>query len=219
MACCAVWPTSGVPAVAMARDAGFDNLNLDLMFALPEQTLAEAEVEYADKRDVAIDVGFPFPQGEQAARLAAAFGLKTLPAGPGWAVIWTTTPWTIPSNQALNAHPEFDYSLVQTPRGLLLLASERVAACLARYQLEGHELARCKGAALENLAFRHPFYDRASPVYLGDYVTLDTGTGIVHSAPAYGVEDFESCRRYGMPDADMLTPVMGDGKYVASLTP
>ena len=179
--------------------------------------LAEAEVEYADKKDVAIDVGFPFPQGDQAARLAAAFGLKALPAGPGWAVIWTTTPWTIPSNQALNAHPEFDYSLVQTARGLLLLASERVTACLARYQLEGQELARCKGAALENVAFRHPFYDRASPVYLGDYVTLDTGTGIVHSAPAYGVEDFESCRRYGMPDADMLTPVMGDGKYVASL--
>src|SRR5262249_48791904 len=75
--------------------------------------------------------------------------------------------------------------------------------------------ARAKGAALEGLVFRHPFYDRGSPVYLADYVTLEQGTGIVHSAPAYGVEDFLSCRRYGMPDDDMLNPVQGDGRYAA----
>lgn len=176
--------------------------------------LAEAEVEYEDRKDVAIDVGFPFAERDKIAR---AFGLAKLPEKPGFAVIWTTTPWTLPGNQALNAHAEFDYNLVDTERGLLILAAELQAACLARYKLTGITLASCKGKALELIAFKHPFYDRLSPVYLGDYVTLDTGTGIVHSAPAYGVEDFQSCRRYGMKDQDILTPVMGDGKYVSSL--
>lgn len=176
--------------------------------------LAEAEVEYEDRKDVAIDVGFPFAERE---KLARAFGLPVLPDKPGFIVIWTTTPWTLPGNQALNAHAEFDYNLVETERGLLILAAALQEACLTRYALTGKTLATCKGAALELIAFKHPFYDRLSPVYLGDYVTLDTGTGIVHSAPAYGVEDFQSCRRYGMKDVDILTPVMGDGKYVASL--
>ena len=114
-------------------------------------------------------------------------------------------------------HPEIDYNLVDTEKGLLILASELQDACLARYKLTGTTLASCKGAALDKIAFRHPFYDRTSPVYLGDYVTLDTGTGIVHSSPAYGVEDFDSCRRYGMKDDEILTPVMGDGKYVPGL--
>jgi isoleucyl-tRNA synthetase len=74
-------------------------------------------------------------------------------------------------------------------------------------------VARCKGAALERIAFKHPFYDRLSPVYLGEYVTAEQGTGIVHSAPAYGVEDFLSCRRYGMPDEEILRPVLADGRY------
>jgi len=176
--------------------------------------LAEAEVEYEDRKDPAIDVGFPFAEPE---KVANAFGLASLPAKPGWIVIWTTTPWTIPGNQALNAHPEFSYDLVDTPRGLLILATELRDACLARYKLEGRAIATAKGAALEHLRFKHPLYERTSPVYLGDYVTLDTGTGIVHSAPAYGVEDFESCRRYGMKDDEILTPVMGDGRYVSTL--
>jgi isoleucyl-tRNA synthetase len=176
--------------------------------------LAEAEVEYEDRKDPAIDVGFLFAEPD---KVAKAFGLASLPDKPGYAVIWTTTPWTLPGNQALNAHPEIDYNLVDTARGLLILASELQVACLERYHLTGITLATCKGKALELISFRHPFYDRMSPVYLGDYVTLDTGTGIVHSAPAYGVEDFQSCRRYGMKDQDILTPVMGDGKYVPSL--
>jgi isoleucyl-tRNA synthetase len=176
--------------------------------------LAEAEVEYMDRTDPAIDVGFPFIERESIAR---AFGLERLPEGPGWAVIWTTTPWTIPANQALNVHPEFAYDLVQTERGLLILAAELKDACLARYALSGSTLASCKGAALDRIAFAHPFYERRSPVYLGDYVTLEQGTGIVHSAPAYGVEDFLSCRRYGMKDEDILTPVMGEGRYAESL--
>ena len=179
--------------------------------------LAEAEVEYEDRKDVAIDVGFPFAGGTDAEKLAAAFGLPKLPDKPGYIVIWTTTPWTLPGNQALNAHPEFDYNLVDSGRGLLILAAELQEACLARFNLTGTTIATCKGKALELIQFKHPFYDRLSPVYLGDYVTLDTGTGIVHSAPAYGVEDFQSCRRYGMKDAEILTPVMGDGKYSSSL--
>ena len=176
--------------------------------------LAEAEVEYEDRTDPAIDVGFAFAEPQ---RVAAAFGLPALPDKPGYAVIWTTTPWTLPGNQALNVHPEFTYELVDSGSSLLLLAADLREACLARYKLSGKALASCKGKALENLRFRHPFYDRTAPIYLGEYVTLDTGTGIVHSAPAYGVEDFDSCRRYGMKDEEILTPVLGDGKFAASL--
>jgi isoleucyl-tRNA synthetase len=114
-------------------------------------------------------------------------------------------------------HPEFTYSLVDTEKGLLILAADLVDKCLKRYVLEGQTMASCKGSALEGIRFRHPFYEREAPVYLGEYVTLDTGTGVVHSAPAYGVEDFESCRRYGMRDEDILTPVMGDGRFASSL--
>ncbi|MGE0558279.1 MAG: isoleucine--tRNA ligase [Burkholderiales bacterium] len=176
--------------------------------------LAEAEVEYEDRKDPAVDVGFPFAEPD---KVAKAFGLKALPEKPGFAVIWTTTPWTLPANQALNAHPEFTYNLVDTEKGLLILAADLQEACLARYGLTGTTLASCKGVALERINFRHPFYDRLSPVYLGDYVTLDTGTGIVHSAPAYGVEDFRSCHAYGMKDDEILTPVLGNGKYTESL--
>ncbi len=176
--------------------------------------LAEAEVEYADRKDVAVDVGFPVAEPQ---RLAEAFGLDQLPDERCFAVIWTTTPWTLPSNQALNAHPEITYCLVATPRGLLVLAEDLVEACLKRYGFSGKIVARCQGAALERIAFRHPFYDRKSPVFLGDYVTTEQGTGIVHSAPAYGVEDFLSCRRYGMKDDEIINPVLSDGRYADSL--
>ena len=182
--------------------------------------LAEAEVEYEDKTDITIDVGFGF---DDPAALARAFGLAALPRTDGMLVIWTTTPWTIPANQALNLHPEFEYSLVDTARGLLLLATERVEACLAAYGLQGRIVASAPGAALDGLRFRHPLYHvdpgyaRTAPVYLADYVTLDTGTGIVHSAPAYGVEDFQSCKAHGMADADILNPVLGNGVYASWL--
>ena len=178
--------------------------------------LAEAEVEYQDRIDLAIDVAFPLRDDERA-RIAAAFGLPELPAKPVATVIWTTTPWTIPANQALNIHPEFSYDLVDTERGLLVLASERKESCLASWGLTGATLAQTRGEALALIRFRHPFYDRDAPVYLGDYVTLDTGTGIVHSSPAYGVEDFVSCKAHGMTDDDILNPVQGDGVFAGSL--
>ena len=174
--------------------------------------LAEAEVEYQDKVDLAIDVAFPLRDDERA-KLAQAFNLADLPPRPVAAVIWTTTPWTIPANQALNIHPEFSYDLVDTGRGLLVLATERRDACLATYGLKGTTIAQARGDALSLIRFRHPFYDRDAPVYLGDYVTLDTGTGIVHSSPAYGVEDFVSCKAHGMTDDHILNPVQGDGVY------
>ncbi|MBX3592454.1 MAG: isoleucine--tRNA ligase [Burkholderiaceae bacterium] len=182
--------------------------------------LAEAEVEYADRVDPSIDVGFPFA-AEELPKLAQAFGLPALPLERGYAVIWTTTPWTIPANQALNLHPDFDYSLVKVQwngaPALLVVATDLVEACLKRWKLEGEEVARCKGKALELVRFRHPFADRFAPVYLGDYVTLDSGTGLVHSAPAYGIEDFASCKHHGMADADILQPVLGDGTYASWL--
>jgi isoleucyl-tRNA synthetase len=176
--------------------------------------LAEAEVEYEDRKDPAIDVAFALVN-EDLPKLEAAF--KARATKQVYAVIWTTTPWTIPSNQALNVHPELTYQLVDTDKGLLILAGELREASLKRYGLEGKVIGETKGKNLEKLRFRHPFYDRLSPVYLGEYVTTDSGTGVVHSAPAYGVEDFDSCRRYGMKDEDILTPVMGDGKFASSL--
>lgn len=182
--------------------------------------LAEAEVEYKDRTDPTIDVLFPFAESELTAQ---AFGLPALPRAEGGIVIWTTTPWTIPANQALNVHPEVVYALVDTPRGLLILAEDRVKACLEEFGLTGTVLATAPGAELSGLRFHHPLaglnpgYARTSPVYLGDYVTTDTGTGIVHSSPAYGIEDFVSCKAHGLTDAEIINPVMGDGRYVESL--
>ncbi|MCE1118277.1 MULTISPECIES: isoleucine--tRNA ligase [Pseudomonas] len=175
--------------------------------------LAEAEVEYADKKSQTIDVAFPVADD---AKLAAAFGLASL-AKPAAIVIWTTTPWTIPANQALNIHPEFKYALVDTGERLLVLAEELVESCLKRYNLEGSVIATAQGSALELINFRHPFYDRLSPIYLADYVELGAGTGVVHSSPAYGEDDFVTCKRYGMVNDDILTPVQSNGVYVESL--
>lgn len=186
--------------------------------------LAEAEVEYKDKRDPAIDVGFAFTEQD---KIAKAFGLSALPTQDGYIIIWTTTPWTIPSNQALNVHPEFEYALVETVRNdkplLLILAKDLVEGCLERYGLQGKIIATTTGDKLEFINFKHPLanldkgYDRLSPVYLADYVTADSGTGIVHSAPAYGVDDYATCKAYGMKDENIISPVMGDGHYASTL--
>ena len=182
-------------------------------------SLAEFEIEYADKKSQTLDVGFLCAEPQ---RLAAAFGLPAIDQ-PAYAVIWTTTAWTIPANQALNLNPELVYALVDTPRGLLVLADSLVEKCLERYQLTGTVLALCPGKALGGLEFHHPLahvdpgYDRKSPVYLADYATANDGTGLVHSSPAYGVEDFNSCVAHGMTVQEILNPVQGNGRYAPEL--
>ena len=182
-------------------------------------SLAEFEIEYADKVSPTVDVAFP---AADPSALAAAFGLPALDK-QAFAVIWTTTPWTLPANQALNLNPALVYALVDTDRGLLLLAEALVEKCLARYGLTGKVVATALGAKLEGLNFHHPLtdthegYRRLSPVYLADYATAEDGTGIVHSAPAYGVEDFNSCVAHGLTHDDILNPVQGDGVFEAAL--
>jgi len=192
-------------------------------------SLAEFEIEYQDKQSQSLDVGFLC--AEPAKLLHAFFGHSGLPhadtAGlarqPMYAVIWTTTAWTIPANQALNLNPELIYALVHTPRGLLVLAESLVEKCLARFQLEGSVLATAPGRALELINFQHPLahvhpgYERLSPIYLADYATAQDGTGIVHSAPAYGVEDFNSCVAHGLKLDEILNPVQGNGQYDEAL--
>jgi isoleucyl-tRNA synthetase len=182
-------------------------------------SLAEFEIEYADKTSPMVDVAF---EAAEPAKLATAFGLGSLPA-TAYAVIWTTTPWTLPANQALNLNPELVYALVHTPKGVLLLAEALVEKCLQRYGLQGPVLATALGKALEGLNFHHPLaevhegYRRLSPVYLADYATADEGTGIVHSAPAYGVDDYVSCIAHGLKHDEILNPVQGNGVYEEAL--
>jgi isoleucyl-tRNA synthetase len=169
--------------------------------------LAEAEVEYDDRTSPAIDVAFPVADG---AALAQALGLPAL-AEPAYAVIWTTTPWTLPANEAVSVHPELTYDLVQTPVGLLILARDLAEAAIKRYGYESVEVfATFKGALLEHLRLRHPFYDKSVPVILGDHVTLDAGTGLVHTAPAHGQEDYVVGARYRLP---VDNPVGDDGRF------
>ncbi|HTP71046.1 MAG TPA: isoleucine--tRNA ligase [Burkholderiaceae bacterium] len=178
-------------------------------------SLAEFEIEYADKKSQTVDVGFLCAEP---AKLAGAFGLTSL-AKDAFAVVWTTTAWTIPANQALNLNPGLDYALVDTDRGLLLLAASLVEKCLARYQLQGTVVATAKGEKLAGIRFQHPLaqvdagYDRLSPIYLADYATAEDGTGIVHSSPAYGLDDFNSCIAHGLAVDDILNPVQGNGQY------
>ena len=187
-------------------------------------SLAEFEIEYADKKSQTLDVAF---KAHDPAGLAAAFGLPLL-SKDAFAVIWTTTAWTIPANQALNLNPELDYALVDTERGLLVLAESLVEMCMNRYALDGRVLAVVKGEKLGGLEFEHPLYDvkdengvhgyrRLSPVYLADYATANDGTGLVHSSPAYGVEDFNSCVAHGVAYDDILNPVQGNGTYAPDL--
>jgi isoleucyl-tRNA synthetase len=171
--------------------------------------LAEAEVEYEDKTSDAIDVGFALVD---ATELAPPFKVNISGSVSAHAVIWTTTPWTLPANQAVCVHPALDYDLVDTPRGLLILASQLRETCLQRYGLSGRVAGSCKGKALEHLRLRHPFYDREVPIILGEHVTLETGTGLVHTAPAHGVEDYDVGLRYHLAPYDY---VEGNGNFAA----
>ena len=182
-----------------------------------QSALAEAEVEYEDKTSPAIDVGF---EVKDKAALEKAFGVSLPGDAKIYAVIWTTTPWTLPANQAVCVHPELQYDLIKTTKGYLILAFDLATPCLARYQLGGTndrgdgKAATCKGAALEGLLLQHPFNDRPVPIICGEHVTLEAGTGLVHTAPAHGLDDYFVGQKYHLPTDN---PVGDDGKFAAGL--
>ena len=173
--------------------------------------LAEAEVEYEDVNSPAIDVGFKVADK---AALAKAFGADI--SGDAFAVIWTTTPWTLPANQAVSVHPELDYDLIQTSKGLLILGHDLAQATLVRYAEEGAKtLASCKGAALNGIQLQHPFDNRQVPVICGEHVTTDAGTGLVHTAAAHGNDDW-LVMRANFPQEKPRVLIGADGKFFSS---
>ena len=174
--------------------------------------LAEAEVEYEDKNSPAIDVGFAVADH---ADLAKRFDIAAIDEAIQ-IVIWTTTPWTLPANQAVALHPDFQYALVRTSKGLLILADSLHETALTRYGLsEGAEIvARTTGQALEGTLLWHPFQERQVPVIVGDHVTADAGTGAVHTAPGHGLDDYVVGSRYGLK---VDNPVGDDGRFYASV--
>ncbi len=174
--------------------------------------LAEAEVEYQDKVSPAIDVKFDVADlADLASRVGVSLDLLRMPA----VVIWTTTPWTMPANEAVSFHPELEYVLVHVGDEQLILAEELMKSALERYEIEGdiEVLARFKGQALELLNLKHPFYDKLVPAILGDHVTIEAGTGAVHTAPAHGGDDFAVGKRYNIP---VNNPVGSNGTFLES---
>ncbi|WP_113952294.1 isoleucine--tRNA ligase [Arenicella xantha] len=173
--------------------------------------LAEAEVEYQDKVSPAIDVTFAVADE---ADFAKRIGLAADQLHDPCVVIWTTTPWTLPANEAVSLHPELNYVLVATGGRQLILAEDLMESALARYELEaGTVLARFTGAALELLSLKHPFYSKQVPVILGEHVTTEAGTGAVHTAPAHGGDDFAVGKRYDIP---VNNPVSSNGTFLES---
>jgi isoleucyl-tRNA synthetase len=177
--------------------------------------LAEAEVEYEDRSSPAIDVRFAVL--DEQAFLARCHSVPGhVGHGPLSVVIWTTTPWTLPANQAVALNPELDYALVQFTGALgperMLLAEALMKDTLLRYGIEHyHVVAYCRGADLEHLKLQHPFYARQVPIILGDHVTTEAGTGAVHTAPGHGQDDFLVGKRYGLT---VDNPVGADGKFL-----
>jgi isoleucyl-tRNA synthetase len=180
--------------------------------------LAEAEVEYEDITSPSIYVRFEvLDRADLAARLGLQSDLVDLDV-PTSIAIWTTTPWTLPANQAVAVHPQIDYALVEFDLGdgreRLLIANERVEPLMLTLGVGAWTtLAEVKGQVLEHLQLHHPFYDRVVPVILGDHVTLDAGTGAVHTAPGHGLDDYIVGRRYDLP---IENPVGGDGRFLPS---
>ncbi len=171
--------------------------------------LAEAEVEYADHTSPSVFVRFPLPDEGLKKAFAAAD-----PSRAG-IVIWTTTPWTLPDNLAVAVHPEFIYVLVEQGGLQYVLARELLEQCAGIFGWNDYTvLGECSGAALERLEARHPFYDRASLIILGDHVTLDAGTGCVHTAPGHGREDYEVGLKYGL---DAYSPLDDEGRFLPAV--
>jgi len=170
--------------------------------------LAEAEVDYKDKTSPAIDVKFPVV--DQQAFINALEGEAG--AGPMSVLIWTTTPWTLPANLAVSLNPGFDYVLVQVGDEQLFLAEDLLKDAMARYGVDDYKvLARGKGQAFDKLKLRHPFYDRESLIVIGDHVTLEAGTGAVHTAPGHGQDDFVIGNKYGL---GVYNPVGDNGCFL-----
>ena len=186
--------------------------------------LAEAEVEYENRTSTAIDVEYRCVDVADFVRrsgiAATALGSATAGAPIVSIVIWTTTPWSLPASQAVTLRADFDYAAYAVPRvgadgsggaEVLVLAEPLAAACLARYGVKGELLGRFKGQSLEGLMLEHPWLAREVPVILGEHVTLDAGTGAVHTAPAHGQEDFAIGQQYKLP---VNNPVGDDGRFV-----
>ncbi len=180
--------------------------------------LAEAEVEYEDRTSPAIDVRFEVL--DQEALLARCDRVEGhTGSGPISVVIWTTTPWTLPANQAVALNPQLDYVVVQCDGVLehgperLVLAEALLKDAMLRYGIDEYQVVGyCQGANLEGLKLAHPFYDREVPIVLGDHVTTDAGTGAVHTAPGHGQDDYVVGMRYHL---EVDNPVGADGKFVA----
>jgi isoleucyl-tRNA synthetase len=166
-----------------------------------ETALAEAEVEYADKTSPSIYVKFAVKDGK-----------GVLPTENTYIVIWTTTPWTLPANVAIALGPDFEYDLIEVNGEKLLVAKALTESVLkvAGYEGEAPVLGTFKGSELEHVVAQHPFMDRDSLVINGDHVTLESGTGCVHTAPGHGMEDYLVGLKYGLP---ILAPVDGQGKF------
>ena len=174
--------------------------------------LAEAEVEYDNHTSPSIYVEFPLSDtdnGTLGRRVPALAGRQVS------VVIWTTTPWTIPANLAVAFHPEFDYAAYDVD-GTAVILAEGLAETVAQKtgKALGAKLASFKGEALERVVFRHPLYDRDSLGVLADYVTLDTGTGAVHTAPGHGADDYRTGVKYGL---DIYAPIGADGRFLADV--
>jgi len=163
--------------------------------------LAEAEVEYADKQSSSIDVAFTALDTKS---ILSAFAIQTLnPSVKIDVVIWTTTPWTLPANQAVALNPELSYALVdcgeQSTHRYVIIAEDLLTTVMTRWQVADYQvLGTCKGSALEGQMVQHPFYERHVPIVLGEHVTLDAGTGCVHTAPGHGVDDYIIGLHYGL---------------------
>ncbi|MDH5376992.1 MAG: isoleucine--tRNA ligase [Gammaproteobacteria bacterium] len=176
--------------------------------------LAEAEVEYEDKRSPAIDVRFTLLDDD--ALMARCHHVENKGKGPLSVVIWTTTPWTLPANEAVALNPAFNYAVVEcdgdhgTER--LLVAEDLLKDAMGRWNFSEHRVvAYAKGEALEGLKLKHPFYDKEVPIILGEHVTTEAGTGAVHTAPAHGQDDYVVGSRYDLP---VENPVGPEGKFI-----
>ncbi|HVY53008.1 MAG TPA: isoleucine--tRNA ligase [Gammaproteobacteria bacterium] len=172
--------------------------------------LAEAEVEYADKTSPAIDVLF---RVKDVADFAKRLSLKPEQLTSAGIPIWTTTPWTLPANEAVALNPSVEYVLVNTARGQWLIAKMLVEAVMQRFNIAEYSISsEVLGEQLENLKLQHPFYDKEVSVVLGEHVTVDSGTGAVHTAPAHGQDDYVIGKKYGLP---VVSPVGDNGCYTA----